>query len=157
MGRYAEILDPDGSREVVHSAENNINDTSDGKNRYISNRPPWADPRGFDPDLQSDSITWEFLLRLAWEKEQRDGFVATEDEPGLHGGLWLLRCNGVRLLRDTGFGYRLEPTIDGCGDVGYENVEAYRAETKQLLDPHRDQLLELLKTLGKALRRDKLS
>ncbi len=109
------------------------------------------DPRSFDPDLQQDSLLWSMLLQLARDQEQKSGFVATEEEPGLYGGLYLLRCDGTTLRPNEQWGYVLQPVIDPSGDCGWVSREDYQAEAKRLLDPHREKLLGLVGTLAKAL------
>lgn len=147
VGRYKQILGVENKSDTASKAA--IAEELPPVPIGDDPRPPWADPRSFDPDLQADSKLWEVLLRLVWEHEKRTGFEATEDTPGLYGGLWLLRCNGVRLVKDRKFGYRLVPTIDGTGDVGHESEEAYRSEARELLDPWKEELHRLLQQAGK--------
>jgi len=115
------------------------------------------DPRSFDPDLQEDSILWSMLLRLAYEdtppQDGEDDDVENGGKPlGLYNALYLLRCDGITLQPNRRWGYVLQPVIDERGDCGWQSREAYQAEARRLLDPHREKLLELLGLLGKIMK-----
>lgn len=87
-----------------------------------------ADPR---PDLTEDSTMWTRFLALA-EKKYSALF-----EP-----LNTMRQNGTRLKKLNTGEYGLRPQVgEGC----WSSNEVYRSKAAELLKPHHDSLVQLLK------------
>src|SRR5690606_27223311 len=99
-------------------------------------RPPYTvDPR---PDLAEDSATWTKLLQMAADRHGDD----------LAGILHGFRCGGTRLKRGRN-SYVLRPDVDPTGTVAWTSVEEYEEMRDKYLTPWREQVMELLKEVGK--------
>ena len=95
-----------------------------------NNVPRHLDPR---PDLSGDSALWDRLLSLA---AQRSSFLAAT----LHG----FRCQGTIITTLPSGRYALRPLI---GDNGWPSEEAYTRDKAAWLEPYRNEIALLLRTL----------
>ncbi len=119
-----------------------------------------TDPR---PDLSADSELWTRLLSLSAQPqrccpEQRYPEHNCLELPELTKSLLIMRQNGTRLKKLDSGDYGLRPQIrkskggksqkgQGC----WKDAAAYRQMAAELLKPHHEQLVELLKEFTAAI------